>query len=94
MITLAEHKGGQLTGRVAYLECTRAELVDLLPLLGGPVPEDTAKGVVTPMVFAYNAKVHGTEVSVESLFRVEVAPGIWAPYGTVGRELDRLDYKD
>lgn len=94
MITLAEHKGGQLTGRVAYLECTRAELVDLLPLLGGPAPEDIAKGVVTPTVFAYNAKVHGTEVSVESLFRVEVAPGIWAPYGTVGRELDRLDYKD
>lgn len=94
MITLAEHKDGQLTGRVAYLECSREQLTDLLPLLGGPAPQDISKGVVTPTVFAYNAKVHGREVSVESLFRVEVAPGIWAPYGTVGRELDKRDYKD
>lgn len=94
MITLAEHKDGQLTGRVAYLECTRAELVDLLPLLGGPVPQDIAKGIVTPTVFAYNAKVHGIEVSVETLFRVEVAPGIWAAYGTPEAALDKLDYKD
>lgn len=94
MITLAEHKDGQLTGRVAYLECSRDDLTDLLPLLGGPAPQDISKGIVTPTVFAYNAKVHGREVSVDALFRVEVAPGIWAPYGTVGRELDKRDYKD
>lgn len=94
MITLAEHKDGQLTGRVAYLGCSRDDLTDLLPLLGGPAPQDISKGIVTPTVFAYNAKVHGQEVAVDALFRVEVAPGIWAPYGTVGRELDKRDYKD
>lgn len=98
MLTLAHHADGAITGRVCYLDgVTRADLIDLLPVLGGPVPLDAGRGVITESVFCFNARVHGQEVSLAELFaapRVEVAPGIWAPTGTPLATLDRIDYKD
>lgn len=101
MLTLAHHTNGAITGRVHYLHgVTRADLPDLLPLLGGPAPLDAEHGVITPSVFCFNAKVHGQEVSLADLFapppvpKVEVAPGIWAPAGTPLATLNRIDYKD
>lgn len=68
-ITLAHHADGICTGRVAYLDgVTRAELPDLLLLLGWPVPLDAARGVVSHDVFAFNARIHGTEVPLDELF--------------------------
>lgn len=68
MITLAHHADGLCTGRVTYLDgVTRADLPDLLPLLGGPAPLDAARGVVTPSVFAFNSRLPGTEVSLDVL---------------------------
>lgn len=98
MLTLAHHANGALTGRVHYLDgVTRTDLSDLLPILGGPVPLDAQRGVITESVFCFNARVHGREVPLAELFaapRVEVAPGIWAPAGTPLATLDRIDYKD
>ena len=98
MLTLAHHANGELTGRVHYLDgVTRADLPELLPILGGPVPIDAQRGVITESVFCFNARVHGTEVPLEQLFatpRVEVAPGIWAPAGTPLAMLNPIDYKD
>ena len=68
-ITLAHHVDGICTGCVAYLDgVTRADLPDLLPLLGGPVPLDAARGVVSHDVFAFNARIPGTEVPLDELF--------------------------
>lgn len=70
MITLAHHTNGLCTGRVAYLDgVTRADLPDLLPLLGGPVPLDAAHGVVTGSVFAFRSRLPGTEVPLGELWR-------------------------
>lgn len=94
-LTLAAHANGLCTGRVAYLDgVTRADLPDLLPLLGGPVPLDAARGVVTDSVFAFQSRLPGTEVPLDTLWKVELAPGVWGyPTGTP-IELDPRDYRD
>lgn len=88
MLTLAHHADGAVTGRVCYLDgVTRADLPDLLPVLGGPVPLDAERGVITESVFCFNARVHGREVPLAELFaapKVEVTPGVWAAAGTGG----------
>lgn len=98
MLTLANHADGAITGRVCYLDgVTRADLPALLPVLGGPVPLDAKRGVITESVFCFNARVHGSEVPLAELFaapRVEVAPGIWAAAGTPLATLNPIDYKD
>jgi len=68
VVTLAEHDGHKLTGRVAYLEgVTREDLPDLLPCLGLPAPLDAAKGVVTDRLFAFRNRIPGEVVSVEDI---------------------------
>ena len=94
MITLAEHHDNVLTGRVCHMDCTRDELTHILPMLVGIKPESVDTGVVTPTVFAYNARVNGDEVSVIELFKQEVAPGVWALPGKKTVNLDPRDYKD
>ena len=99
MITLAHHADGVCTGRVAYLDgVTRADLPDLLPLLGCPVPIDAERGIITDSVFAYQCRLSGSEVPLGELFaepRVEVAPGIWRPASQAKHvDLDPRDYRD
>ena len=94
MITLAEHHDNVLTGRVCHMDCTRPELKHILPMLVGIKPESVDTGVITPTVFAYNARVNGNEVSVIELFKQEVAPGVWALPGKKTVNLDPRDYKD